>query len=62
MKPLLWAVSGLALLLTIVPPALFAAGSIAETPMKNLMLGATVLWFIVWPLAIRRGETEKLKS
>lgn len=53
MKTPLWILSALALLLTIIPPVLVAAGSMDATLMKQMMLGATVLWFIVWPLALR---------
>jgi hypothetical protein len=53
MKNTLWILSAAALLLTIVPPLLVAAGSMDAPLMKNLMLAATVGWFIVWPLAIR---------
>jgi len=58
MKTLLWILSAVALLLTIVPPAMVAAGSMEAPLMKNLMLAATVFWFIVWPVAIRSRSAE----
>ena len=44
-----------ALALTIVPPILFMSGSLAESTMKTLMVVATLLWFISWPLANREA-------
>jgi hypothetical protein len=58
MKTLLWILSAVALLLTIVPPAMVAAGSMEAPLMKTLMLAATVFWFIVWPMAIRSRSAE----
>lgn len=45
-----------ALLLTIVPPALFAAGMMADGPMKLLMLIGTALWFAAAPKWLRGGS------
>lgn len=53
MKKILFALSAFALLLTVVPPVLTAAGKLDAALMKDLLLGATVLWFIVWPAALR---------
>lgn len=57
MKKILFALSAIALLITIASPALNAAGKLDATLMKNLLLGSTFLWFIVWPAAIR-GEAS----
>ena len=40
---------------TIVPPILFLSGSLAESTMKTIMVAATFLWFISWPLANREA-------
>jgi len=53
MKKILFALSALALLVTIGAPVLTAAGKLDADMMKNLMLAATIVWFIVWPAAIR---------
>jgi hypothetical protein len=53
MKKILFALSAVALLLTIVSPLLNAAGKLDQDVMKHLMLAATILWFIVWPAAIQ---------
>lgn len=45
----------LALLLTVVPPALFAAGLLADGPMKLAMLIGAVLWFAAAPRWLRGG-------
>jgi hypothetical protein len=45
----------LALLLTVIPPALFAAGRLADGPMKLLMLVGAVLWFATAPRALQGG-------
>lgn len=42
-------VSYLALALTVVPPALFAAGSLGDGAMKAAMLVGAVLWFVTAP-------------
>jgi hypothetical protein len=52
MKPLLLGLSALALLLSIVPPVLTAAGKLDAELMKQLLLAGTVLWFVVWPAAL----------
>ena len=53
MKKILLALSATALLLTVVPPLLTAAGKLDAATMKHLLLAATILWFAVWPAAIR---------
>ncbi len=53
MKKILFALSALALLVTIGAPVLTAAGKLDADMMKNLMLAATIVWFIVWPAASR---------
>lgn len=44
-----------ALLLTVGPAVLFAAGVLADAPMKALMLIGTVLWFAAAPKWLRGG-------
>ncbi|MBE2214259.1 MAG: hypothetical protein IAE82_10345 [Opitutaceae bacterium] len=46
----------LALGLTLIPPALFAAGKLADAPMKTAMLAGAVLWFVAAPLWLKGGE------
>ncbi len=46
----------LALAGTIVPPVLFLFKALGEGPMKTIMLGATVLWFVVAPFWLKGGE------
>ena len=53
MKKLALAVSGIALLLTIVPPILFFTGSLEDAAMKAVMLAGTLLWFVAWPVALK---------
>ena len=53
MKKTLYAMSATALLITIASPALNAAGKLDAAHMKNLLLASTILWFVVWPAAIR---------
>jgi|688.fasta_scaffold51693_5 hypothetical protein len=53
MKKTLYALSAAALLVTIACPVLNAAGKLDASLMKNLLLATTILWFIVWPAAIR---------
>jgi hypothetical protein len=53
MKKTLYALSATALLITIASPALNAAGKLDAAHMKNLLLASTILWFVVWPAAIR---------
>jgi hypothetical protein len=44
-----------ALALTLVPPILFATGSMSEGLMKALLLVATVLWFATAPFFLKGG-------
>jgi hypothetical protein len=53
MKKILFTLSAIALLVTIGAPLLNAAGKLEAGVMKNLMLTATIVWFIVWPAAIQ---------
>ena len=53
MKKILLFLSAVALFLTIIPPILTAMGRLDAGLMKDLLLGATLLWFAVWPVAIR---------
>lgn len=46
----------LALALTVVPPALFAAGRLGESVMKLTMLVGAVLWFATAPKWLRGGN------
>lgn len=54
MKTAAKAVSGVALLGTIVPALLFFTGSLGLEPMKAWMLAATALWFAATPLWMDR--------
>lgn len=45
-----------ALVLTVVPAALFAAGQLAEPSMKSAMLVGTLLWFFAAPLWLRGAK------
>ena len=36
-------------------PVLYLAGSLADAPMKGLMLTGALLWFVAWPLANREA-------
>ena len=45
-----------ALGLTVIPAALFAAGQIEEASMKTSMIVGTVLWFAAAPLWLKGGE------
>jgi hypothetical protein len=45
----------LALALTVVPPALFALGKLADAPMKGAMLAGVVLWFVAAPFWLKGG-------
>ena len=56
MKPLLFSLSAAALLLTMIAPLLNASGKLDAPLMKHLLLAATLLWFIVWPAAIRQKK------
>ena len=53
---LVHALSFLALALTIVPPVLFATGSLGEEPMKLTMIAGVVLWFLTAPRWLHGGE------
>lgn len=44
-----------ALAMTLVPPILFATGSLSESAMKALLLIATVLWFATAPFFLKGG-------
>jgi hypothetical protein len=44
-----------ALALTLMPPILFATGSLSESVMKALLLAATVLWFATAPFFLKGG-------
>jgi len=44
-----------ALAMTLVPPILFAIGSLSEGAMKALLLVATVLWFATAPFFLKGG-------
>lgn len=57
MKKIALALSILALLLTIVPPTLVLKGSMEVEPMKLTLLVATILWFVVWPIANRESDS-----
>lgn len=46
----------LALGLTVVPAALFAAGKLGDAPMKTAMLAGAVLWFVAAPRWLKGGE------
>ncbi len=46
----------LALAGTIVPPALFMFKAIDASPMKLIMLAATVLWFAASPFWLKGGS------
>ncbi len=46
----------LALVLTVVPPFLFAIRSLGEPPMKILMLVGCVLWFVTAPAFMKGGS------
>lgn len=44
-----------ALALTLIPPILFAAGSMDEVMMKAVLLVGTVLWFATAPFFLKGG-------
>ena len=44
-----------ALAMTLLPPILFATGSLSESLMKTLLLVATVLWFATEPFFLKGG-------
>lgn len=56
MKAIAPAAALLALALTVVPPALFALGKLAEAPMKTTMLVGVVLWFVSAPFWLKGGS------
>lgn len=45
----------LALVLTIVPPVLFALGRMEDSLMKGLLVAGSILWFAAAPKALRGG-------
>ena len=46
-----------ALTATLVAPLLYFAGTLAEAPMKNILLAATITaWFIAAPLWMKGGQ------
>jgi hypothetical protein len=49
MRRLLQLASFLALAGILVPPLLYFAGTLAHEPLKVVMLGATILWFVATP-------------
>ncbi len=55
MKTVTKVLAALALGLTVVPPLLFLSQSLAEEPMKHLMLAGCVLWFAASPFALKGG-------
>ncbi len=52
MKPL----ALLALAGTIVPPLLYLLRVLAEGPMKAIMLGSALLWFVTAPFWLKGGD------
>ena len=46
----------LALLATVVPPVLFAFKLLGESPMKAILLVATIVWFATARLWLKGGE------
>ena len=56
MKPIKL-ISYLALILTVIPAVLFAAGMLGDAPMKLTMLVGTVLWFATAPRWLHGGES-----
>jgi hypothetical protein len=59
MKPLYRALALLSLVATIGPSLLYLAGEMDLPTVKNVMLGATVSWFVFAGLWIYGGETKK---
>ena len=55
MQPLLKILGFGALAMTLVPPILFATGSLSESVMKALLLVATVLWFTTASFFLKGG-------
>ena len=60
MRPILQILSLAALLLTVLPSVLFFAGKLELDAVKQWMLLATLLWFVVTPLWMGRvaAKTE----
>ncbi len=56
MQTLFKSLGFLALALTLVPPILFATGSLSEGAMKVLLVVATVMWFATAPFFLKGGE------
>jgi hypothetical protein len=54
MRPIAKSLGLVALIGTALPPALFMLKLLPIEPMKALMLGATVLWFVTAPFWIGR--------
>ena len=54
MRHVTQAVSGLALVGTILPAVLFFGGSLELTQLKTWMFVATVVWFVATPLWMER--------
>ncbi len=46
----------LALVATILPPILFLAKSMAEGPMKWIMLAGSILWFATAPFWLKEND------
>jgi hypothetical protein len=55
MKTIAMILGIIALGLTVVPPILFAAHSLAEPTMKRLMLDGCILWFVTAPAFMKGG-------
>lgn len=58
MKTLLKLLSYLALLLVVVPPVLYLAGSLEKSTMSNLMLAGTLVWFATVPFWMGRKQAS----
>lgn len=56
MKALVKPLALLALAGTITPPVLYLTKTLAEGPMKTIMLIAAVLWFATAPFFLKGGE------
>jgi hypothetical protein len=55
MKSVAKILAPLSLVATVVPPLLFMLRAMSEGPMKAIMLGATVLWFVTAPFWLKGG-------
>jgi hypothetical protein len=62
MKHLAQALSGLALLGTLLPACLLFAGRISLESVKGWMLVATVAWFIVTPFWMERRAAKQTQA